>query len=177
VDVYCVFGGPIDQNAIERFFRTLPTLTKQPDTHVHLLLQTVGGYVGDGVCLYNVFRRFPYALTIYNVGNISSIGVIAYLGAAERKAASNATFMLHRSTMHTEMPTAGRLRAAVKTLEIDDRRTEAILREHLTFGDAQWRNLDRRDLTLSAEEAVGVGLVHEIADFLPPKGAALHPIV
>jgi ATP-dependent Clp protease, protease subunit len=176
VDVYCAFGGPIDQNAIQRFFRCVPPLIDDPDASVHLLLQTVGGYVGDGVCLYNFFRHFPRPLTVYNTGNISSIGVIAYLGAAARKATDNATFMIHRSTMSTELPTAGRLRAAVKTLTIDDERTEAIIRRHLQLNDEHWRALDRNDLTLSAEEAQRVGLVQEIAAFAPPKGAKLHAI-
>jgi ATP-dependent Clp protease protease subunit len=177
VDVFCAFGGPIDQNAIQRFFRSIPGLIDDPDTSVHLLLQTVGGYVGDGVCLYNVFRHFPRPLTVYNAGNISSIGVIAYLGAEVRKATDNATFMIHRSTMNTELPTAGRLQAAVKTLTIDDERTEAILRRHLRLNDEHWSALDRNDLTLSAHEARQVGLVHDIAEFAPPKGAKLHAII
>jgi ATP-dependent Clp protease protease subunit len=144
---------------------------------VHLLLQTVGGYVGDGVCLYNLFRTFPRELTVYNTGNISSIGVIAYLGARRRKAASEASFMMHRSTMHMELPTAERLQTAVKTLQWDDARTEKILRRHLKMSREEWRQLDRGDLTLSTGDAVRVGLVHEIGDFAPPEGARLLAIV
>jgi hypothetical protein len=58
-DLYCTFGGPIDQDAIQRFFRNVPRLTEHQQTRVHLLLQTVGGYVGDGVCLYNRRDRVP----------------------------------------------------------------------------------------------------------------------
>jgi ATP-dependent Clp protease protease subunit len=177
LDVYGVFGGPIDQNAIERFFRSLPRLTKHPRARVHLLFQTVGGYVGDGVCLYNFFRTFPRDLIVYNAGNISSIGVIAYLGAARRRCSASATFRLHRSTMTPDLPTASRLQAAVKTLAIDDDRTSKLLRRHLTLTDDQWHHIDRNDLTLPADEALQLGLVHEIADFSPPKGATLYAIV
>jgi len=176
-NVYCTFGGPIDQAAIERFFRSLPRLTKHPRAHLHLLFQTVGGYVGDGVCLYNLFRTFPRELTVYNAGNISSIGVIAYLGAHHRKCSSAATFMLHRSTMSPDLPTAGRLQAAIKTLTIDDERTADILHRHVTLTDEQWRQLDRTDLTLTADEAIQIGLADEIAEFAPKKGAPLFAIV
>jgi ATP-dependent Clp protease, protease subunit len=60
-------------------------------------MQTTGGNVQDGVCLYNYFRTLPVDLSVYNVGSISSAGVIAYLGAKNRKAATLATFMIHRS--------------------------------------------------------------------------------
>jgi ATP-dependent Clp protease protease subunit len=176
-DLYCTFGGPIDQDAIQRFFRSLPRLTERADARVHLLLQTVGGYVGDGICLYNLFRTFPRHLTVYNAGNISSIGVIAYLGARRRKATHDASFMMHRSTMHMELPTAERLQAAVKALQWDDARTEKILRRHVKMTGEGWRQLDRRDLTLSAADAVRVGLVHEIGDFAPPSGGRLLAIV
>jgi ATP-dependent Clp protease, protease subunit len=176
-NVYCTFGGPIDQAAIERFFRSLPRLTKNPRAHLHLLFQTVGGYVGDGVCLYNLFRTFPRELTVYNVGNISSIGVIAYLGARRRTCSAAATFMLHRSTMSPELPTAGRLQAAIKTLTIDDERTAAILHRHLKLTDEHWRQLDRTDLTLTADEALQVGLAQDIGEFTPKKGAPLYAIV
>lgn len=176
-DLYCTFGGPIDQDAIQRFFRAMPRLTEHPDTRVHLLLQTVGGYVGDGICLYNLFRKFPRELTVYNTGNISSIGVIAYLGARRRTATRDASFMMHRSTMHMDLPTADRLQAAVKTLKLDDERTEKILRRHLTMSREQWRQLDRNDMTLSAGEAVRAGLVHAIADFAPPSRGRLLGII
>jgi ATP-dependent protease ClpP protease subunit len=55
--------------------------------HVHALFQSAGGYVEDGVFFYNFLRSIPIELTLYNVGQISSAGVIAYLRARNRKTA------------------------------------------------------------------------------------------
>ena len=48
--------------------------------HVHLLFQSNGGTVGDGLCLYNFFRSLPISLTFYNTGSVASVAAIAYLG-------------------------------------------------------------------------------------------------
>src|SRR5215217_2667776 len=53
--------------------------------HVHMLFQSNGGTVCDGVCLYNFFRSLPISLTLYNTGSVAPVAVVAYLGAHERK--------------------------------------------------------------------------------------------
>jgi len=42
---------------------------------------------------------YPLTITLYNAGQISSIGVIAYLGAKHRLTSKSATFMLHRQPL------------------------------------------------------------------------------
>lgn len=96
--VYAAFCGDIAQATAAKVVAGLTNAMGAKSKHVHLLFQTAGGYVGDGVFLYNFFRAVPIELTLYNVGQISSAGIIAYLGAKHRKTTRNATFMLHRST-------------------------------------------------------------------------------
>lgn len=52
--------------------------------HLHLRFQSSGGHPGSGIYVYDLFRRFPFPITVYNVGQVSSIGVVAYLGAQLR---------------------------------------------------------------------------------------------
>jgi len=59
----------------------------------------------------------------------------------------------------------------VKSLILDDERTDRILRERLTFPDNLWAQLDHHDLYLSATEAVQFGIAQEIDEFSPPAGA------
>ena len=55
--------------------------------------------------------------------------------------------------------------------------TDAILRRHLKFTKEYWRQLDHNDLTLSADEALKIGLVHTIGEFRPPPGGKLYAVV
>jgi ATP-dependent Clp protease protease subunit len=145
--------------------------------HVHLLFQTAGGYVGDGVFLYNLFRTIPIELTLYNAGQISSAGVVAYLGAKHRKTTRNATFMLHRSASNQQFATAAKLAHAAKSLILDDERTEAIVREHIKFPSELWDKIEHHDVYVSGEEAVKFGLADEIAEFAPPLGTQVYNIL
>lgn len=172
-EAYGIFCGQIDQVSVQKILQNLATATN-PNfniTHVHLLFQSSGGFVGDGVCLYNFFRSFQIPLTLYNVGAVLSIGTIAYLGAKERKASARALFQIHRSTIAPQNATATVLDGLAQALTIEDSRTKSILREHLKLGDEVWSKLaEGADISFSGEEAVKVGLADEIGEFSPPKG-------
>lgn len=138
--------------------------------HVHVMFQSAGGFVGDGVFLYNLFHSMPIELTLYNVGQLSSAGVIAYLGAKRRKTSARATFMIHRSTHSAQFATSSRLEHLAKGLVLDDERTESILREYAKLPEELWDGLRFHDIYLSGQEAVDFGIATEIGEFEPPLG-------
>jgi ATP-dependent protease ClpP protease subunit len=177
-EVYGTFAGQIDQAAVQRIFQNCAGAMAPPvsTAKVHLLFQSFGGVVGDGVCLYNFFRSLPIGLALYNAGAVQSIATIAYLGARERKASAHATFLLHRAHTNEQAATAARLKVRTQSLSLDDEVIESILREHIQLTRRQWRHLDNHDLTLSASEALGIGLTTEIADFLPPHGTRIYAV-
>src|SRR5438552_18583391 len=119
-EVYGMFCGLIDQPAAQRIMHGINIATQTGKTRVHLLLQSTGGSIGDGICLYNYFRSCPIGLSIYNLGQLSSIAVIAYLGASDRVATANATFMLHQAITPAVAMTATTLISAAEGLKIDD---------------------------------------------------------
>ena len=88
-EVFAIFCGGIEQATAQKVVNSLTIAMGGKVKHVHLLFQSAGGYVGDGVFLYNLFRSIPIELTLYNVGQISSAGVVAYLGAKRRKTTKN----------------------------------------------------------------------------------------
>src|SRR5713101_5441023 len=124
-EVYAVYCGGIDQAGAQKIVHSLTAAIGANVKHIHVLFQSAGGYVGDGVFLYNFFRTIPIQLTLYNVGQVSSAGVIAYLGAKGRKTSPRATFMFHRSTNSPQFATATKLEKIAKSLILDDERTES----------------------------------------------------
>lgn len=174
-EVWAAFAGVIDQAAVNRFIGALAQATVPANKvdRVHLLFQTTGGTVADGVCLYNFLHHLAIEICLYNVGTVASAGALAYLGAKTRKVSATATFMLHRTQATPLSATAERLQALGKSVMLDDERTEAILKTHLKLPNDLWDVHKVTDLWLSAEEAVKYGLATEIGDFAPPKGTQI----
>jgi len=175
--IYAVFRGGIEQATAQKVVNSLAVAMGAKAKHVHLLFQSAGGYVGDGVFLYNFFRSIPIELTLYNVGQISSAGVTAYLGAKIRKTSKSATFMLHRCINSPQFATATKLQRVAETLVLDDKRTDEIVRTHVKLPDELWKELQYHDVYLSGEEAVQFGLADGIADFAPPAGTQVFNIL
>jgi len=176
-DVYAIFCGDIAQATAQRVVNGLTGASAAKIKHVHVLFQSAGGYVGDGVFLYNLFRSMPIELTLYNVGQISSAGVIAYLGAKRRKTSAGATFMIHRSTNSPQFATSSKLEHVASTLVLDDQRTEAIFREHVKFPSELWTALEHQNVYIGGEEAVKYGLATEVGDFCPPPGVQVYNLL
>ena len=176
-DIYAIFCGGIDQAMAQKIVNNLTVASVQKVKHVHLLFQSAGGYVGDGVFLYNLFRSIPIELTLYNVGQISSAGVVAYLGAKRRKTSANATFMFHASTNSPQFATSSKLQHIAKSLVLDDARVETIVRERVKLPEEMWTTMRSHDLYLSGEEAVKFGIADEIRDFSPPAGTQVFNMI
>jgi ATP-dependent protease ClpP protease subunit len=172
-EVYAVFASVIDQNSVARIFAGVTGAMGTGRTKIHLLFQSAGGSVADGVALYNFFRGLTIPLALYNVGACSSIAAIAYLGAAERKVSAHAMFMLHRTTGTAQAADAATLHAIANSVVSDDERTERILRERVRFSDAQWKQLDTSNLWITPAEAVKSGLATSIQEFVPPIGTQI----
>ena len=175
-EIYAVFCGPIDPISVARIFQGITTGMNNGITNFHLLFQSTGGMVGEGVCLFNFFKALPCDLTLYNVGSVSSIATIAFLGAKKRKTSASATFMLHRTHFSPQGAKTKALKAFADSAALDDTRTEAILRSIIKLPDTLWTDLDYNDLNFSAEEAIKYGIATEIGDFAPPLGSQIYNV-
>lgn len=172
-EVYATFAGFIDQTSVQRIFTGFTGAMAGGVRRAHLLFQSAGGVIGDGIALYNFFRALPIELTLYNAGTVASIGSIAYLGAQRRQASAHAAFMLHRTQSAAQPATADRLQSIANSVAIDDRRTEAIIRQHLSVPDDRWTMYQTADLWFDAREAVAWGMASAIGEFAPPAGTQI----
>ena len=170
---YGFFTGAIDQQAVQRVSNGLTLATNNGVSEIHMLFQSTGEIVGDGICIYNIFQSIPLKIHLYNAGSVASIAVIAYLGADVRKSTSNATFMIHKTYFSPPQATAERLQSAANAALLDDGRIESILHQDVKLSDEKWEIHRFADLWLSADEALETGLVTEIGNFHPPLGDQL----
>lgn len=164
-------SGDINSDMVHRVFDAVADMSEDMVTDAHILLQSNGGYVSDGICLYNYLCNFPVRFHFYNAGAVASIAVIVFLCGHKRYASKTARFMVHRS--HASAPSGARpeaLRIIVEGLVADDARTEEILRTHVRFSEEHWGIHAYSDLHLTASEAVTVNMIDQVLDFRPPPG-------
>jgi ATP-dependent Clp protease, protease subunit len=175
-EVYGLFSDAINQASVQRIFNTFGIACTGGVRHAHILFQSNGGFVTDGVALYNFFRAVPIEVTLYNVGGVQSIATVAFLGATHRRVSASAIFQIHQTTSPAIAAKAAQLQAIAEGVQLDDSRTEAILRQHLRLPADRWEQLGQRDLIFGAQEAVDFGFADEIGDFSPPPGAKVFNI-
>ncbi|MES2114239.1 MAG: ATP-dependent Clp protease proteolytic subunit [Pseudomonadota bacterium] len=164
-------SGDVNSDMVRRVFDAVADMTEDRVGTAHILLQSNGGYVSDGICLYNYLSKLPIRFVTYNAGAVASIAVIVFLAGERRYASDTARFMVHKS--HASAPHGARpdaLRIIVEGLQADDARTEQIIREHVRLTEEHWQIHAYSDLHLTASEALSVGLIDQVLDFAPPKG-------
>ena len=170
--VYGTFAGGIDQASLPRIFNALANATNAGVRSIHLLFQSNGGNVGDGISLYNYLLTVPLEVHLYNTGHVQSIAVLPYLAAKRRIVSKSGSFLIHKSQYslppYSNVP---KIKAAVDVLVNDDARSEAILRVHTHIPAEQWAlHATMQDITFDAQQAVDFGIADEIGEFKIPPG-------
>ncbi len=171
---YFTLSGDVNSDMVRRVFDAAADMTEDKLSVAHILIQSNGGYVSDGICLYNFLSKLPFDIITYNAGAVASIAVTLFLAGRQRHASETARFMVHKS--HATASPGSRpdaLSIIVEGLRADDMRTERILRDHVNLTQEQWQVHTYSDLHLTAAQALQVGMIESIRDFAPPKGKRL----
>jgi ATP-dependent Clp protease, protease subunit len=166
--IYGVFCGDINAATMQKFVQNLTAASNAGVKSLHIVFQSWGGFVGDGIFLYNFLRSFPVDITLYNIGQVASAGVLAFLGGKHRKTTKNAMFMIHKSTAPIQQGTTlQKLERVQKGLILDDARIDTIFRESLKLPDEMWIDLVHHDVNISGDDAIKFGIADEIGEFTP----------
>lgn len=176
-EAWFTLSGDVNSDMVHRVFEAVAAMTESGIGTAHVLLQSNGGYVSDGLCLYNFLANAPVKFNMYNAGAVASIAVILFLSGKRRYASETARFMVHKS--HATASPGARpdaLNIIVEGLRADDARTEAILRQHVVLTPDQWNIHQYSDLHLNSRDARAARMIDEVADFAPPRGARLRNI-
>ncbi len=176
-EAWFTLSGDVNSDMVHRVFDAVAAMTEDGIETAHVMVQSNGGYVSDGLCLYNFIANSPVEFVMYNGGAVASIAVIMYLAGKRRYASETARFMVHKS--HATASPGSRpdaLNIIVEGLRADDARTESILRKHVELTPEQWAIHQYSDLHLNSRDAKLARLIDDIRDFAPPRGAPLRNI-
>src|SRR5471030_1644690 len=83
-------SGDVNSEMVRRVFDAVADMTEDRVSTAHILIQSNGGYVSDGICLYNYLSKLPVKIITYNAGAVASIAVILFLAGGERYASDTA---------------------------------------------------------------------------------------
>ena len=176
-DAWFTLSGDVNSDMVHRVFEAVAAMSEAGVETAHVLLQSNGGYVSDGLCMYNFLSNAPVRFVMYNAGAVASIAVILFLAGSRRYASETARFMVHKS--HATASPGARpdaLNIIVEGLRADDARTESILRKHIELTPEQWAIHQYSDLHLTSRDAKLAGMIADVADFAPPRGVIIRNI-
>lgn len=167
---YFGFTGMIEPAGVGRLAAALNSAANEGIETVHLAFSSNGGYVADGIYLFNHIRALPLKLVIYNTGSVSSIAVSVFLAAEERYCSRHSMFMIHPTTMGGAEMTARRLQSTLDAALADDQRTDDILRERSGIPAEVLAARRHSEVHIKPSQAVEFGLVQAVREFALPNG-------
>ena len=164
------YTGMIEPGGVGRIAGALNAAWNAGTRVVHLAFSSNGGYVADGVYLYNHIRALPLRLVIYNTGSVSSIAVSVFLAAEERYCSRHAMFMIHPTRIGGSEMTARRLQSSLDAALADDNRTDDILRERSAIPEDVLLARRHSEIHISPSQAIEFRLVQGVREFALPQG-------
>lgn len=175
---YFGFTGTIESGSVTRISAALNHALNNNYDSVYLAFSSLGGYVADGVYLYNHIRALPIPVTIHATGNIASVAVAIYAGAARRLCSKHVLFMIHPTSVpgSTEGMSWERLQQLMRSALAEEDRTEGILRDRCSIPDDTLTARRFSEVHFSAEDAVKFGVAHAIEEFTLPSGCEMHQV-
>lgn len=177
---YVSFSAEVNINTAEQLQALAANIVGQGHPEIHLLLSTPGGAVQYGITIYNFLLSLPIKVVTHNLGNVDSIGLVIYLAGVERYACPHTTFMLHGVAMQVPAPTTlfeKNFQESLARLTADQERIKGIYSERSKVSPEQAESLFLQETTLSAEDAVSRGIVHEIRQLSIPSGSPVLQLV
>jgi ATP-dependent protease ClpP protease subunit len=173
---YIKFFAPVNGNTVAQLLRAVEAALREGTKRFHILISSPGGTVFHGLSAYNFLKGIPAEVVTHNFGSVDSIGVVMYCAGSTRLCVPHARFLIHSVSMtfaqgaSLEQP---QLEEKLNGIRIDTENIAGVIAgTTMTEEDAVKAKMLLRT-TMSPEEALDWGLVHEIREELFPSGASL----
>jgi len=167
-----LFAG-INGNSVNAFMNIIDQKVTAGIEHLVILISSPGGSVFHGLSAYNYLRGLPVTVETHNFGSVDSIGVVLYLAGEKRYSVPDARFLLHPVSFgfsSNQRLEEKQLEEKLKSLQIDINNIAAVISKATGQKEKKIIKKMHERLTLTPEEAMKFGLVHQIKQELFPKG-------
>lgn len=175
-EAYINFQADINGPSVGKLINAVQTGLSEGVESFTILISSSGGQVSPGIAAYNFLRGIPAKVITHNYGVIDSMAVVLFVAGEERYCVPHARFLLHGIGFTVSQPTRfeeKQLDERMKGLAIDRQNIAKILSERCGRSSTDIETDMLQVKTLTSEEAVEYGLVHNIKTELAPKGVQI----
>lgn len=138
---------------------------KTPEIHLHI--NSFGGYVFDGIAIYNLLKAHSAKVTAFVDGIAASAASVIVMAADKIVMPANTMLMIHCA--HTiAWGNAAQLHKEAEALEKIDAAVRASYQSRFMGTEAELIALLESEAWLTAPEAKALGLCDEVIDETPP---------
>lgn len=174
---YIIFEGMIDQQATQRLVQAIQHGLSNPSiSKINIFFSSLGGNIYEGFILATLIQNSKIPICIHATNHIDSIGNVIYLSAAERIAESHAKFYLHGASVGGNFDEKA-LKEKLSELKTQNSRIAYFISENSNIALGKVQAMMRVGTTISAQEALRDGIVHQIAHRQIPPNVAREEII
>jgi ATP-dependent Clp protease protease subunit len=134
-----------------------------PDKEITFYINSPGGEVNAGLCLYNVIRNCKAPITTVCTGTAASMGAILFMAGGKRKMLADSLIMIHDPSTYFRMQHAkvGYVQNVLDNLLALKERLAGIIAERSGHTIDEIYEKTCKDTYFSADEAIKFGLATE----------------
>jgi ATP-dependent Clp protease protease subunit len=143
---------------------------EDPKTDIHLYINSPGGSVTAGMCIYDTMQYVTCDVATYCIGQAASMGAVLLAAGTKgkRNALPHARVMIHQPMAGTEGTTTEILIHAKEFLRLKKDLNDILLKHTGQSLDRIEKDTDR-DKFMSAQESLEYGIVDTVLERLPPS--------
>lgn len=164
--VYAMLHGPCDQASMDSLMMLAANCSIAGVKRLYLFLGTGGGQIQPVISLYNFLRGLEVEVVMHNLGDVGSAGNLLYLAGDVRYATPLSVFTLHPASWGADaIPARNEERDLSDKLNVvqgQQDRISQLLTERTKLPAKRIAESFTRVMRIPAEEAVELGIVHEI---------------
>ena len=174
--VYIKFYTGVNENSVKKLMHDIEQKLKEGIERFVIVISSPGGSVLHGLSAYNFLKGIPAEVITHNFGSVDSMGAVIYCAGHKRLCVPHARFLLHPprwgSSGAINLDEKG-LEENLKGLRIDIDNIAGVIAATVGKSESEVHRDMTDRTTLSPEQAVEYGLVHEISPALFQVGAEI----
>ena len=159
-------GTPINDQVANVIVAQMLFLNSQdPDKDINLYINSPGGQITSGLAIYDTMRMITAPVSTIAIGMAASMGTILLTAGTKGK-----RYALPHATIHLHQPLGG-VQGQAADIEIEAKEIlrmrdllNRILREQTTMSDELISKYTDRNMYLTAQQAVEVGLIDGVLE-------------
>lgn len=170
---YIRFFGGVDEATVKNLLGQVQEGLGLGVQRFVILMSSPGGNVYAGLTAYNFLKGIPAEVVTHNFGVTDSVAAVIYCAGVRRLCVPHARFLIHG--VQANFPQGAgleepQLEERLKSLRMDTENIAGVIAANCGKTEEEVHRAMRQRTTLSPEDAVAWGLIHEInAQLLVPR--------